>query len=254
MIGENFFCFLPVIPVRAAASDPSEIVTQLLFGEVGEILEFEEPWLKIKNAHDGYEGYIDYKQIFTISNAAKEEILNSGQRQKSALLSYNTPIGPIQTLKGSMLNENLSQFKVDDYSFEKITQNNSPSKHANIGEVALEFLNAPYLWGGRTQFGIDCSGFTQAVLREFGVELLRDASMQVTQGIAIGFEDIQVGDLAFFSNSKDKVTHVGILLEDNKIIHASGRVKIETLNKEGIFSTELNKQTHRLTHLRRYLI
>lgn len=254
MIGENFFCFLPVIPVRAEASDPSEIVTQLLFGEVGEILEFSEPWIKIKNAHDGYEGYIDFKQIFTISDLAKQKILKEGKRQKSALLSYNTPIGPIQTLKGSMLNENLKSFDIDSYRFEKITQNNSPSTHQNIGNVAMEFLNAPYLWGGRTQFGIDCSGFTQAVLREFGVELLRDASMQVTQGTAVDYKDIKVGDLAFFSNSKDKVTHVGIILEDNKIIHASGRVKIENLNEEGIYSHELNKQTHRLTHLRRYLI
>ncbi|MDX1445291.1 C40 family peptidase, partial [Lishizhenia sp.] len=196
----------------------------------------------------------DFKQIFTISDLAKQKILQEGKRQKSALLTYNTPIGPIQTLKGSMLNESLQNFEVDQYSFEKITQNNGPSTHQSIGDVAMEFLNAPYLWGGRTQFGIDCSGFTQAVLREFGIELLRDASMQVTQGTAVEFDELQVGDLAFFSNSKDKVTHVGIVLEENKIIHASGRVKIESLNEEGIYSQELNKQTHRLTHLRRYLI
>lgn len=254
MVGKKFFCYLPVIPVRADASDTAEIVTQFLFGELGEVLEQKEQWIKVKSEHDDYEGFIDFKQIQVITQEDFQKHLATEKRQVNNLVRYNSPFGPITSLKGAYINENVNSFHIGTYKFERLDQKQSVPNHGSIGDIVMDYLNAPYLWGGRTQFGIDCSGFTQAVFRYFGVELLRDASMQVKQGEATTFEEMQMGDLAFFSNAKGKVTHVGIVLEDNKIIHASGRVKIEELNENGIYSKELKKQTHQLTHLRRYFI
>lgn len=253
MRDQNFFCFLSIIPVRAEASDASEMVTQMLFGELGVVLEVKEQWLKIRSHHDQYEGFIDFKQVLFIKAETKDALLEEDYRQSRQFLKLSSPFGPIETLKGSRIKENEAQLKVENTVFNIVRANTIESPHANVGDVAMEFINAPYLWGGRTKYGIDCSGFTQVVLRAFGIELLRDASQQVTQGKEVNYQDLKVGDLAFFSNSKGNVTHVGIILEGNKIIHASGRVKIETLDEKGIYSEELNKYTHQLTHLRRYL-
>jgi cell wall-associated NlpC family hydrolase len=122
----------------------------------------------------------------------------------------------------------------------------------NIAVAATSFLNTPYLWGGRTHFGIDCSGFTQAVFKLQGINLLRDASQQVDQGYAINLlQETKLGDLAFFENQEGNIVHVGILLNNEKIIHASGRVKIDFIDEKGIFSEELKRYTHKLKAIKR---
>ena len=121
-------------------------------------------------------------------------------------------------------------------------------------KIARKYLNAPYLWGGRSPFGIDCSGFSQIVFKMLGVKLLRDASQQVSQGRIIDFvEQAQAGDLAFFENKKKRIAHVGIVFPDQKIIHAHGKVRIDNLDHFGIFNEENNKYTHRLRVVKRIL-
>jgi len=121
----------------------------------------------------------------------------------------------------------------------------------NMAVTATSFLNAPYLWGGRTHFGIDCSGFTQAVFRSQGVNLFRDASMQFEQGYGIDLHDAQLGDLAFFENAEKKIVHVGIMLNNERIIHASGKVKIDSIDEKGIYSEDQRRHTHKLTIVKR---
>ena len=124
----------------------------------------------------------------------------------------------------------------------------------SIEDVARSFLHAPYQWGGRTHAGIDCSGFSQAVMRQFGVSLPRDAWQQATEGTTVDFlPAAQTGDLAFFDNDQGRITHVGIMLGNGQIIHASGCVKIDQIDNQGIFSSQLQKHSHKLRIIKRYL-
>jgi hypothetical protein len=123
-----------------------------------------------------------------------------------------------------------------------------------LRNVAVKYINAPYQWGGKSPFGIDCSGFTQMVFKICGYKLLRDSSQQANQGKSVKeFGQAKPGDLAFFKNAEDKITHVGILLAEEKIIHASGRVRIDQLTAEGIVNSETKNLSHTFSHLRRIL-
>lgn len=251
-VNDTVFCHLSIVPVRAEHADEAEIVTQLLFGEFATILEVYNQWRKVKSAHDGYEGWIDYKQVQLISEEAFSTLSKSKVRQVQLIDTLNTPWGPIVTVKGALLPTNKPSFSIDHFEFEWLNFSSS-SKTLDIGVVAMSYLNSPYLWGGRTPFGIDCSGFTQAVLRFFGIEILRDASQQVNQGEFVKFENAKIGDLVFFVNSKGNIHHVGILLENNKIIHASGRVRIDKLDQKGIYNEERSDYSHNFHSIRRFL-
>jgi cell wall-associated NlpC family hydrolase len=125
---------------------------------------------------------------------------------------------------------------------------------SSLIETAFMYVNAPYLWGGKTPFGIDCSGFTQMVYKLNGYALLRDASQQATQGVPLSFiEESEAGDLAFFDNEEGKIIHVGIIMDDNYIIHASGKVRVDRLDHLGIYNAELNKHTHKLRVIKKII-
>lgn len=242
-------CNLAIVPVRLEASDRSEQVTQLLFGEHFTILEQQAKWSKIKIAFDNYEGWIDNKQYQEISerqfNSLNEspivlcaDLIEFISNPKNELLPI--PVGSSL----SFLNDD--SININNFSFEGIRTCGIKPK-SDLVKIAYMYLNAPYLWGGKTPFGIDCSGFTQMVYKLNGYHLLRDASQQATQGEVLSFiEESEPGDLAFFDNEEGNIIHVGIMLDNNYIIHASGKVRIDRLDHLGIYNAETNRHTHKL--------
>lgn len=237
-------CNLAIIPLRIEPSDRSEQVSQVLFGEHFEIIEQLKQWFKVRLQYDNYEGWIDSKQCQIISESDFNEISNSAQILNHDLVEYITtkdnslipiPIGAsVSFLNFEGINKN-------NFEFEGLKVTGIKPKSELI-KTAFMYLNAPYLWGGKTPFGIDCSGFTQMVYKLNGYKLLRDASQQSTQGEALSFiEESEPGDLAFFDNEEGRIIHVGIIMNDNYIIHASGKVRIDRLDHLGIYNAEDRK-------------
>lgn len=244
-------CNLSIIPVRAEASDKSELVTQLLFGDTYEVTEEAEKWLKIKISYDNYEGWIDRIQHFNVS----QEYFNNYQNSEHLLLTkYSTLVykGNIfyPILLGSTLPFYDGEFiKINDDS---LLVDGKFQQNLGIKETSFLYYNSPYLWGGKTPFGIDCSGFSQQVFKMNGIKIMRDASQQITQGKPVEFGKHKVGDLAFFNNPKGNITHVGIMLEDNKIIHAHGKVRVDLLDENGIYNLDRKEYSHVFHSLKRY--
>ncbi|WP_107037569.1 C40 family peptidase [Brumimicrobium mesophilum] len=248
-IGLNAICCLTVIPVRDQHDDTSEIVTQLLFGELVSIVDIHNQWVKIKIYHDNYEGWVDNKQLLKITDHELHLFQDKNRHQQEALLELNTPWGIQNILQGSPILTNEVSFTVNNLEFS--WKDNLPMKsNQTVSELALSYLNAPYLWGGRTHFGIDCSGFTQSVFHQLGHYLPRDASQQYLEGIEVGFEQQKVGDLAFFKSKRTgNIHHVGIILPNQQIIHAHGRVRIDTLTNEGIYNEDEKYYSHQLDRI-----
>lgn len=259
MIHHFGVCNLSLVPLRTEPSDKSEMSSQLLFGDHFTILEITEKWVRILTAFDEYEGWIDFKQHEEIDQAAFV-----------ALHDLNTILGlsVSHTVNRTSTNENLylvagsnipntldNFFYLRDtrYKLEKPIVKPAKDKfRSGVSNAAIFYLNAPYLWGGRSVFGIDCSGFTQMVFRQFGIRLKRDAWQQAEQGDLVAFlQETVSGDLAFFDNEDGRITHVGIMLGNERIIHASGRVKIDPVDNHGIYSHELNRYTHKLRIVKR---
>jgi gamma-D-glutamyl-L-lysine dipeptidyl-peptidase len=242
-------CNLAIIPLRIDPSDKSEIVSQVLFGEQFEVLEIQKQWSKIKLTFDAYEGWIDSKQFQKISESEYNNLAEDAVVLSSDLIEYIT--GPNNLLMPIPLGASLSflshsEINTSNYEFEGLKISGLKPK-SNLINTAFMYLNAPYLWGGKTPFGIDCSGFTQMVYKLNGFKLLRDASQQANQGEALSFiEESEPGDLAFFDNEEGNIIHVGIIMDDNYIIHASGKVRIDRLDHLGIYNAETNKHTHKL--------
>lgn len=251
-------CNLSIIPVRLESNDRSEMVTQLLFGEHFIILENKKNWCKIRAAFDNYEGWIDTKQYLSIS---EETFLNL---EKDTLTVTSELIDFVNDKKENFftipIGSNLPFYKnqyffLNDapYYYEGKISNSKKSKKT-IVDIAFKFLNTPYLWGGKSPFGIDCSGFTQLVYKICGYNLLRDASQQASQGIVLSFiEESEPGDLAFFDDEEGNITHVGILLKENFIIHAHGKVRIDKIDYSGIFNIESNRHTHKLRIIKKII-
>jgi hypothetical protein len=253
-------CNLSLVSLRAEPSDRSEMISQLLFGDVFQILEGNEKWVHIKLDYDGYEGWIDRKQFVSIS---KEQYLETGQTVEVLPLKIfnevkkNTSGESLFLVAGSSipyLRNNV--FKVNEESYqlsESLERTNDVQFSDIIVPAAKFYLNAPYLWGGRSIFGIDCSGFTQMVFKQFGVKLKRDAWQQAEQGDLVSFlPEALAGDLAFFDNEEGRIVHVGIMLDNSNIIHASGKVRIDAIDDQGIYNSELKRYTHKLRIIKRF--
>lgn len=244
-------CSLTVIPVRAKNIDTSEMVTQLLFGEVVKILETYNQWLKIEIIHDNYIGWVDNKQLIPIAEEDAKIIVQNTFRQQEDELIIHTPWGSQKVLQGSPIISKDLKFNIGQFQFK--WQKQAPSlKNKTLIELAESYLNAPYLWGGRTKYGIDCSGLSQTIFHQKGYSLNRDAAQQVLQGNKIEFDQQKPGDLAFFASEKTgEIIHVGIILPHSKIIHAHGRVRIDTLDNKGIYDRERSAHSHQLSCINR---
>jgi gamma-D-glutamyl-L-lysine dipeptidyl-peptidase len=249
-------CNLSIVPLRFEPSDKSEIVSQVLFGEHFEVLEQLKQWSKIKLQFDDYEGWVDSKQFQIISETEYNQLSNDVVVLNADLVEYitapNNLMIPI-TLGASVSFLNHTDINTSNYIFEGTKISGSKTKDCLIN-TAFMYLNAPYLWGGKTPFGIDCSGFTQMVYKINGYNLMRDASQQATQGEALSFiEESEPGDLAFFDNEEGNIIHVGLIMEDNYIIHASGKVRIDRLDHLGIYNAEVNRHTHNLRVIKKII-
>lgn len=248
-------CRVSVAPLRAENSDRSEMVSQILFGEKVEILELKKNWVKIKSEFDNYEGWADVKQFLEIS----EEEFNSIQTEKYASESFNLAVekeNPVTLpMAASLPNLEKGKIKFGDLELEYLGEFQSGNlEKASITELAMMYLNTPYLWGGKSVFGIDCSGMVQQVYKFCGVNLPRDAYQQAEIGEALSFvEEAEPGDLAFFDNTEGKIIHVGIILEGNKIIHAHGKVRIDPIDSTGIFNTDTQTYSHKLRVIKQIL-
>lgn len=247
MIFKYAYCRVSISPVRGEMADSAEQVTQLLFGELVSIIEKKNNWLNIKTLLDGYQGWIDEKQIGYLTEyemqswSLNQKICTKSIQIKTPVGKMLLPVGAfISCIKPSKFNIGKDIFETK-YKFTKI----------KLLSLAKSYLNTPYLWGGKTNFGIDCSGFTQIVFRAQNIELPRDASQQVNIGEEVTLTNAKAGDVAFFTNNAGRVIHVGILISKRTIIHASGRVKIDKLDNQGIWSEELKLYSHTLFKIKR---
>lgn len=247
---------VPVAPVRKTASDTSEMVTQLLYGEKCAVLDADKQWRYVRCFFDGYEGWVDEKQIASYVEASNTEpgvvstmfMLGKASDREQILLPCGAQI-QLSTIDRDVFIHQKKAYGVlaGDYLQE-------PQHLAleAVFKLAGNFINAPYLWGGKSAFGIDCSGFTQVLFKVLGEKLPRDASQQANIGEKINHvNDALAGDLAFFG--KDKVTHVGLLLDSQTIIHASGKVRIDAFHEKGIFNAEKGEITHPLKGIKRII-
>ena len=246
---------LSLIPVRKEPSEKSEMVTQILFGEYFEIMEEMVGWSLVKLFWDEYEGWIDSKMITpvtirTLKKMERRPFAVTGDT--ISLISVNSEQN-FMLVAGSTLplwRPNLKEFSVNKDTCKlsgEVFYGMPKNPRDIIIRQALKFFNAPYLWGGRSPFGIDCSGLTQILFKMIGIRLPRDAGDQVKSGVPVAFMDeTEPGDLAFFDDEEGNIVHVGIIWKRNKIIHASGKVRIDSIDQFGIFNTEMKRYTHKL--------
>lgn len=251
-------CNLGIVPLRAKPSDQSEMINQILFGECFTILEKEKYWSKVKLSFDDYEGYVDNKQFEEISEDEFFKLKDNNPIYSGEYIDFikshnnyflTIPLGarlPYFSNNNFLLNST-------KFSFEGTIFSGKLPK-SEIIQKAYIFLNTPFLWGGKTPFGIDCSGFTQLVYKLCGYKLQRDADKQARQGEVLSFiEESEPGDLAFFDNEEGEIIHVGIILKDYHIIHAHGKVRIDTLDHSGIFNIDLQTHTHKLRVIKKII-
>ena len=240
---------LAACPVRASPDETSEMVTQFLFGEYATVVAYKkEGWAEVELFHDGYKGWIDSKMLIESAAPSPDMMFCCmdifGQAFSDTHSTWISLGANLPEYDGIVAKVGGQTFRYSGQVSKLIELIPSAER---IEKVARKLLNVPYLWGGRTPIGLDCSGFTQLVYKCCGVKIKRDAREQALEGEMIDFvSQSRAGDLAFFSKKSERITHVGILLDDQKIIHASGSVRIDVMDHYGIYNEEIQEYTHKL--------
>ncbi len=240
-------CNLSAIALRAEPSHRAEMISQLLYGETYEVTHHEnKDWLKIRCEYDSYEGFIPSNQFFAFSFPTHPLLFigDLGNDDTNNLIPKGAEIYDADRLVG-VEREELIDFKAINFTIDQIKE--------NVFFHSTSLLNAPYLWGGRTPWGLDCSGFTQLIFKLVGIKLPRDSSQQAHCGQSISFGEAMLGDLAFFVNENGSINHVGIVFGEQMIIHCSGFVKVDQLTIQGIINLDSKVKTHNLHSIRRVI-
>lgn len=252
-----------VVPVRTEAREGAEQETQMLFGELCEILEEQPRWAHVRLANDSSEGWVDAKMIAPISG--KDYTAYKKAYASAAIVAYpmayavsenNGQTVPL-TAGTRLTNYSNGQFELLGVHFRidpnMVITGPLPLDETHLLQTVRFFLNIPYLWGGKNAMGMDCSGFTQVIMSLFGKTLPRNASEQAKQGRTVkDIAHIEAGDLVFFAHEGEaRITHVGIAIDRERVIHCSGRVKVEQLDAHGIYSAEQGGYTHQLVAIQR---
>ena len=249
---------VPVMPLRSEPSHKSEIISQALWGECSEIITTgTDGWVKVKCQFDGYEGWATFNHLETVDEAL---FLAPYTHYTAAWVNkvqvngkpMHVPFGcAVKAGTGPVTNWGRVTVQFEE-KLEAVGKADAVDTGA-LTAAAFQYLNTAYLWGGKSVFGADCSGFTQTVYKTLGIELLRDAYQQATQGTTVDFlQEARLGDLAFFDNAEGRITHVGILLNDHEIIHSSGKVRVDPIDNQGITNTDTGVRTHKLRIIKRY--
>lgn len=244
-------CNLSSVPLRSEPSDSCEMVSQLLYGEHFKVLEQRATWSRIRIAYDTCEGWIDNNQFLIISEndytAFESEKPVFSADVVELITDRNQNLIPVPL--GSVLN--FVSFLQHAHDGKKIS---GEVNKENILNTAFLYLNAPHLWGGKTPFGIDASGFTQMVYKLNGYKIPRNAADQARQGESLSFiEESEPGDLAFFDDKEGVINHVGVMMNDNYIIHAYGKVRIDRIDHSGIYNADLRRHTHKLRVIKKII-
>jgi len=264
-------CVHSIVPVRSEPSHQSEMVTQILFGELYRVMEMESNWIRVQLVYDQYEGWIsslqgklidepEFIRLFGAETAVTADLVQlvSNETIKSV---FPVPLGSslpgyedqrIQVGKEIFFYEG----QISDTAIleRALTPLDRMQAKNNIVKDAMFYLHAPYLWGGRSPFGIDCSGLVQMAFKFKKVKLLRDATQQSTQGEVVSLlAEAEPADLAFFDNEEGIITHVGLLIDRFRILHCSGKVRIDPIDHEGIYDETLQKYTHKLRLIKRII-
>lgn len=248
-------CVVPVMPLRAEPSHKSEMASQLIFGECGIVLDRnDDGWVKIRNQYDHYEGWVTQNQLTPIEEDLYHEPTEEYTSDYLAVIDFSghpmhIPLGSF--LKGIRHGEMKWGKYTATFQDTPLKPGEAPITDKQIRQMAFQFLNTPYLWGGRSIFGVDCSGFTQSVYRLLGKVLPRDAYMQARCGEELKSDQKpHCGDLAFFKTGEGKITHVGLMLNDFEIIHAAGKVRVDKLDDYGIMNVDTGSHSHQLAFIR----
>ena len=254
-IMELAVCVVPAAPVRKKASHKVEMVNQLLFGERMIVIQKEKNWYKVQTMHDNYEGWVRNNLVGAVVDgfgAAGDDFVTGDLFNIIDINGVKMNVSMGCNLPG--LKREVGKIGEVAYAYHGyvVKRHEVAPGEEMVRKLALQWLNVPYLWGGRTPLGVDCSGFVQVIFKMMGLDLLRDAKQQVRQGMKVKkLGQTRSGDLAFFEK-KEKITHVGILLGPEQIIHASGKVRIDLMDHRGIINADTGKQTHFLSGIRRY--